>query len=51
MRANMPQCHFFLCIFQEKPCWGEENDYGEENKMFLNLIFTANKKDKPKHFA
>ena len=30
---------------------GEENDYGEENKMFLRLIFTAKKKDKPKHFA
>ena len=30
---------------------GEENDYGEENKMFLKLIFTAIKKDKPKHFA
>ena len=29
---------------------GEENDYGEENKMFLKLIFTANQKDKHKHF-
>jgi hypothetical protein len=29
---------------------GEANDYGEENKMFLKLIFTANKKDKSKHF-
>ena len=29
---------------------GEENDYGEENKMFLKLIFTANKKDITKKF-
>ena len=28
---------------------GEENHYGEENKMLLKLIFTTNKKDKPKH--
>ena len=28
----------------------EENDYGEEKEMFLKLIFTADKKDKPKHF-
>ena len=28
----------------------EENDYGEENEMFLELIFTTNEKDKPKHF-
>ena len=28
-----------------------KNDYGEEKKMFLKLIFTANKKDKPKQFA
>ena len=30
---------------------GEENDYGEENKMFLKLIFTAIKKEKPEHFV
>ena len=35
----------------KKASRGEENDYGEENKMFLKLIFTAIKKDKPKHFA
>ena len=29
----------------------EENDYGEENKMCLTLIVTANEKDKPTYFA
>ena len=28
----------------------EENDYGEESEMFLELIFTANEKGKSKHF-
>ena len=28
-----------------------KNYHGEENKMFLKLNCTANKKDKPKHFA
>ena len=36
---------------EKKASRGEENDYGDENKMFLKLIFTANQKDKPKHFA
>ena len=35
----------------KKASRAEENDYGEENEMFLNLIFTANKKDKLKNFA
>ena len=35
----------------KKASRGEENDYGEETKMFLKLIFTAMQKDKPKHFA
>ena len=34
----------------EKASRSKEIDYGEENKMFLKLIFTANKKDLPKHF-
>jgi hypothetical protein len=50
---------FFLCIFEKsfinpnvkQVSRGEENDYGEENKMFLTLIFAGIKKDKPKHFA
>ena len=54
--ASMP---FFPLYFSEIPLkthkWkqasmGEENDYGEKNKMFLKLSFTAMKKDKPKHF-
>ena len=28
----------------------EENDYGEESEMFLELIFTTNEKGKSKHF-
>ena len=55
--ASMP---FFPLYFSDiplktqklkKPSRDAENDYGEENKMFLKFIFTANKKDKPKHFA
>ena len=33
----------------KKASRGEENFYGEENEAFLKLIFTVNKKDKPKH--
>ena len=32
---------------EKKASMGEENDYGEEEKMFLKLMFTA----KPKHLA
>ena len=34
----------------KKASRSEENDYGEENKKFLELILTANKKNKPKYF-
>jgi hypothetical protein len=54
MGAKMPQLHVFLCIFQKFLCKHKSekrqagvNDY----EMFLNVIFTANKKDKPKHLA
>jgi hypothetical protein len=36
---------------KKKASMGEENYYGEENKLFLKLICTAIKKDKPTNFA
>jgi hypothetical protein len=36
---------------QKKVSRGEGNDYGKENKLFINLIFSVNKKNKPIKFA
>ena len=49
----------FFCIFERKISentkvkkgkQGIKMDYGQESKMFLKLIFTANKKDTKKKF-
>jgi hypothetical protein len=43
--ASLPIFPLYFLKTQKlkKASRGGENDYGEENKMFLNLIFTANR--------